>query len=132
MSQKGWRLVRQFLVGIAQRLCDRIYGNLLSDPLVEMALIDLPRNRQPYSSRKHATAIGDSSQYGGGFPHGAQVCPTGSRDEKPTSSKNTMSAPMRRAFFYTRPIMTKPRFNQSIIPLGGTRNRELRCPAPVS
>src|ERR671930_819230 len=64
MSQKGWRLVRQFLVGIAQRLCDRIYGNLLSDPLVEMALIDLPRNRQPYSSRKHATAIGDSSQYG--------------------------------------------------------------------
>src|SRR5919198_4923932 len=114
------------------QMSERFDNGFTSDRLVEMALIDLPRNRQPYSSRKHATAIGDSSQYGGGFPHGAQVCPTGSRDEKPTSSKNTMSAPMRRAFFYTRPIMTKPRFNQSIIPLGGTRNRELRCPAKVS
>lgn len=118
-------------LSMPSQMFERFDNGFTSDRLVEMALIASPRNRQPYSSRKHATAIGDRFSTGG-FPHGAQVCPTGSRNEKPTSSKNTMSAPMRRAFFYTRPVMAKPRFNQSIIPLGSTRNRELRCPAKAS
>src|SRR5436309_1126155 len=42
----------------------RFDNSFTIDRLVEMALIDSPRNRQPYSSRKHATAIGDSSQFG--------------------------------------------------------------------
>jgi hypothetical protein len=46
------------------QMFERFDNGFTIDRLVEMALIDSPRNRQPYSSRKHATAIGNSSQYG--------------------------------------------------------------------
>jgi hypothetical protein len=46
------------------QMVERFDNGFSSYRLVEMALIDSPRNRQPYSGRKHATAIGDSSQYG--------------------------------------------------------------------
>lgn len=46
------------------QMFERFDNGFTMDRLVEMALIDSPRNCQPYSSRKHATAIGDSSQCG--------------------------------------------------------------------
>jgi hypothetical protein len=46
------------------QMFERFDNGFTIDRLVEMALIDSSRNRQSYSSRKHATTIGDSSQYG--------------------------------------------------------------------
>src|SRR5438270_9444661 len=109
----------------------RFDNSFTIDRLVEMALIDSPRNRQPYSSRKHATAIGDSSQYGWLPTWSPGVSERFKKRETHFIKKHDVSTDAPR-FFYTRPIMAKPRFNQAIIPLGGTRNRELRCPAKVS
>lgn len=64
-------------------------------------------------------------------PQGAQVGPTGSVNEMPNSSANTISASSRCAFFYPRPILAQPGSDQLLIPFKRTGFRPLHAPTQV-
>src|SRR5581483_3275387 len=46
--------------------------------------------------------------------------------EEPNSSKNMISTPLRRAFFYAYPIVGEPRANPIFVAFHGARQRDLR------